>query len=43
VRMIFVFATGLFFGWLIANYTEPPKEVVRANLADLYHSLTRSP
>ncbi len=41
MKLAFAFAIGLFFGWLGANYSEPPKEVVRANLAELYQTLAR--
>ena len=39
MNYITVFVAGLFLGWLGANYSGPPKEQVRANLAELYHSL----
>jgi hypothetical protein len=42
MRTLMVFATGLFFGWLGANYSDVPKEKVRANLAELYHAVVES-
>jgi hypothetical protein len=41
MRLLFAFGLGLFVGWLATNYSDTPKEQVRANLAGLYNLFSR--